>query len=95
VSSDFDNSITVHENQVELGTIQTEFKVQMEIELKRQAADIALEHENEIKNLKTEYEQKITEKKSEQKSAVLEKSEAVEEPVIGQFEVTMQIMYRL
>ncbi|XP_052094804.1 A-kinase anchor protein 9-like isoform X6 [Mytilus californianus] len=48
-----------HESQVELVTIQTEFKVQMEVELKRQAADITAGHEKDIRKLKEDYEQKI------------------------------------
>ncbi|XP_063421715.1 A-kinase anchor protein 9-like isoform X4 [Mytilus trossulus] len=54
-----------HESQVELSTVQTEFKVQMEVELKRQAADITAGHDKEIKKLKEDYQQKLDDMKNQ------------------------------
>jgi len=48
-----------HENQVEIGSIQSEFKVQLEIELKRQAADMTFDHEEQLKQLENDYKEKL------------------------------------
>lgn len=48
-----------HEKRVEVGSLQSEFKVQLEIELKRQAADFAFDHEEKLQELAKTYEDKI------------------------------------
>ncbi|XP_033761449.1 nucleoprotein TPR-like isoform X2 [Pecten maximus] len=54
-----------HEKHVEVGSLQSEFKVQLEIELKRQAADLAFDHEEKMKEIAKSYEDKIQQLKED------------------------------
>ncbi|XP_060082601.1 A-kinase anchor protein 9-like [Ylistrum balloti] len=54
-----------HEKHVEVGSLQSEFQVQLEIELKRQAADLAIDHEEKLKEIAKSYEEKIQQLKTD------------------------------
>nr|XP_022305127.1 A-kinase anchor protein 9-like isoform X11 [Crassostrea virginica] len=48
-----------HENRAEITEVQSEFKVQLEIELKRQAADMTYDHSEKIKKMKEDHQQEM------------------------------------
>ncbi|KAK3108267.1 hypothetical protein FSP39_004477 [Pinctada imbricata] len=58
-----------HEHRVEISTLQSESKIQLEIELKRQAADLTFDHNEEVKKLRVEYDAKIAALRSEAATA--------------------------
>ncbi|XP_078321602.1 uncharacterized protein LOC111112099 isoform X12 [Crassostrea virginica] len=48
-----------HENRAEITEVQSEFKVQLEIELKRQAADMTYDHSEKIKKMEEDHQQEM------------------------------------
>ncbi|XP_052683302.1 A-kinase anchor protein 9-like isoform X12 [Crassostrea angulata] len=64
-----------HEHRAEVMEVQSEFKVQLEIELKRQAADLAYDYGEKIKKMEEDHEQEVEEiqRKMEKSVKQLEK----------------------
>lgn len=50
-----------HEHRAEIMEVQSEFKVQLEIELKRQAADLAYDYGEKIKKMEEDHQQEVEE----------------------------------
>lgn len=61
-----------HEHRAEIMEVQSEFKVQLEIELKRQAADLAYDYGEKIKKMEEDHEQEVEEIQRKMEKSVKE-----------------------
>lgn len=61
-----------HEHRAEIMEVQSEFKVQLEIELKRQAADLAYDYGEKIKKMEEDHQREVEEIQRKMEKSVKE-----------------------
>ncbi|XP_065929017.1 A-kinase anchor protein 9 isoform X17 [Magallana gigas] len=72
-----------HEHRAEIMEVQSEFKVQLEIELKRQAADLAYDYGEKIKKMEEDHEQEVEEIQRKMEKSVKELEKLQQDAVDG------------
>nr|XP_034309964.1 A-kinase anchor protein 9 isoform X18 [Crassostrea gigas] len=72
-----------HEHRAEVMEVQSEFKVQLKIELKRQAADLAYDYGEKIKKMEEDHEQEVEEIQRKMENSVKQLEKLQQDAVDG------------